>query len=159
MAPFGAFPPPAGRLSLIERAAQESEVSGRRQRTQVAPSRRARRWVFDSQRSPSRPPVHYQQQGQASRPAISAWRITDTSETVSSCTMIVTVANAFTRAVHNRMPVLLDRPDLAAWLTGASGPELLRPAAENRLRLWPVSRRVNRTGGADDPALLAEIAA
>jgi putative SOS response-associated peptidase YedK len=30
--------------------------------------------------------------------------------------MIVTDANAFTRAVHNRMPVLLDRPDLEAWL-------------------------------------------
>jgi hypothetical protein len=43
-------------------------------------------------------------------------------------------------------------------LTGAAGPELLRPAAEDRLRMWPVSR-VNRTGGGDDPALIAEIAA
>jgi putative SOS response-associated peptidase YedK len=71
--------------------------------------------------------------------------------------MIVTDANAFTRAVHNRMPVLLDRPDVAAWLSGAAGPEFLRPA-EGRLRMWPVSRRVNRTGGGDDPALIAEIA-
>jgi putative SOS response-associated peptidase YedK len=55
------------------------------------------------------------------------------------------------------LPVLLDRPDLEAWLTGAAGPELLRPAAEDRLRMWPVSRRVNRTGGGDDPALIAEI--
>ena len=87
------------------------------------------------------------------------WHSTDTGETVLSCTMIVTDANAFTRAVHNRMPVLLDRPDLEAWLTGAAGPEVLRPAAEDRLRMWPVSRRVNRTGGGDDPALIAEIAA
>jgi hypothetical protein len=35
----------------------------------------------------------------------------------------------------------------------------LRPTAEDRLRMWPVSRRVNRTGGGDDPALIAEIAA
>ena len=34
------------------------------------------------------------------------WHSTDTGETVLSCTMIVTDANAFTRAVHNRMPVL-----------------------------------------------------
>jgi putative SOS response-associated peptidase YedK len=67
---------------------------------------------------------------------------TDTGETVLSCTMIVTDANAFTRAVHNRMPVLLDRSDLKAWLSGAAGPELLRPTAEDRLRMWPVSRRV-----------------
>jgi putative SOS response-associated peptidase YedK len=57
--------------------------------------------------------------------------------------MIVTDANAFMRAVHNRMPVLLDRPGLEAWLSGAAGPEVLRPAAEDRLRMWPVSRRVN----------------
>jgi hypothetical protein len=35
---------------------------------------------------------------------------------------------------------------------------VLRPAVEDRLRMWPVSRRVNRTGGADDPALIEEIA-
>jgi hypothetical protein len=51
------------------------------------------------------------------------------------------------------------RPDLAAWLSGAAGPEVLRPAAEDHLRMWPVTRRVNWTGGGDDPALIAEIAA
>jgi putative SOS response-associated peptidase YedK len=51
------------------------------------------------------------------------------------------------------------RPDLEAWLSGAAGTELLRPAAEDRLRMWPVSRRVNRTGGGDDRVLIAEIAA
>jgi putative SOS response-associated peptidase YedK len=83
----------------------------------------------------------------------------DTGETVLSCTMIVTDANTFTRPVHNRMPVLGDCPDFEAWLSGAAGRELLRPAAEDRPRMWPVSRRVNRTGGADDPALITEIAA
>jgi putative SOS response-associated peptidase YedK len=57
----------------------------------------------------------------------------DTGKTVLSCTMIVTDANAFTRAVHNRMPVLMDRPDLS----GTAGTELLRPAAKDRLRMWP----------------------
>ena len=44
-------------------------------------------------------------------------------------------------------------------LKGDAGAELLRPAAENRLRMWPVSRRVNKTGSGDDhPSLLDEVA-
>jgi len=42
-------------------------------------------------------------------------------------------------------------------LAGVAGAELLKPATEDRLRMWPVSRRVNRTGS-DDPALIAEVA-
>ena len=59
-----------------------------------------------------------------------------------------------------RLPVLLDRADFRAWLSGADGPELLGPAPDDRLRMWPVSRRVNKTGsGDDDPALIDEVAA
>jgi putative SOS response-associated peptidase YedK len=62
--------------------------------------------------------------------------------------MIVTDANAFTRAVHNRMPVFLDRPDLEPWLSGAAGPELLRPTAEDRLRdPLPAAGTVRRSPG------------
>src|SRR5260370_40435588 len=40
-----------------------------------------------------------------------------------------------------------------------TGTELLKPAAEDRLRMWPVSRRVNKTGtGDDDPGLIGEVA-
>jgi hypothetical protein len=45
---------------------------------------------------------------------------------------------------------LFDAADLEAWLSGTAGPELLRPGAENRLRMRPVSRQVNRTGGGAD---------
>jgi hypothetical protein len=41
--------------------------------------------------------------------------------------------DAFTQAIHNRMPVLLDRPDLEAWLNGAARTELLRPAVEDHI--------------------------
>jgi putative SOS response-associated peptidase YedK len=40
------------------------------------------------------------------------------------------------------MPVLLGKADFEPWLNGAAGAELLRPAAEDRLRMWPVSKRV-----------------
>jgi putative SOS response-associated peptidase YedK len=57
------------------------------------------------------------------------------------------------------MPVVLDRADIAPWLAGEVGTDVLRPAAEDHLRLWPVSRRVNKTGtGDDDPTLLDEVA-
>ena len=77
----------------------------------------------------------------------------------ASSTIIVTDANKLTRPIHDRMPVVLDKADISRWLSGEAGIELLKPAAEDRLRVWPVSRRVNKTGtGDDDPTLLDEVA-
>jgi putative SOS response-associated peptidase YedK len=86
------------------------------------------------------------------------WRDPATGEPTTSCTIIVTAANALTRPIHDRMPIILDKADFAAWLGGTGGAELLRSAADEKLRLWPVSRRVNKTGnGDDDPKLIDEI--
>jgi len=53
------------------------------------------------------------------------------------------------------MPVLLERQDRDAWLTGKAGVELLRPAPNDLLRMWPVSKRVDVSGrGDDDPSLI-----
>jgi putative SOS response-associated peptidase YedK len=88
------------------------------------------------------------------------WRNLETREPVMSCTIIVTNANALTRAIHDRMPVILEPADFKAWLCGNDGTTLLRPAADDKLRIWPVSRRVNKTGsGDDDPTLVDEVAA
>jgi putative SOS response-associated peptidase YedK len=88
------------------------------------------------------------------------WKNLETGEVVTSCTIIVTNANKLTRTVHNRMPVVLDNADIRPWLQGTAGAEVLRPASEDRLRMWPVSRRVNKTGtGDDDPTLVDEVAA
>jgi len=88
------------------------------------------------------------------------WKNRETGEFVTSCTIVVTDANVLTRPVHDRMPVVLDNADIGPWLNGAAGIELLRPAAEDRLRMWPVSRRVNKTGsGDDDPTLIDEVLA
>jgi putative SOS response-associated peptidase YedK len=87
------------------------------------------------------------------------WTDPRTRELLISCTILVTAANAFTRAVHDRMPALLQPADFTAWLGGSGGTALLRPAADDRLRMWPVSRRVNRAGvGDDDRTLLDEVA-
>jgi putative SOS response-associated peptidase YedK len=85
------------------------------------------------------------------------WTDIETGTRVRSCTIIVTTANALTRAIHDRMPVLIEPRDFGPWLSGEAGTELLRSAPDDALRLWPVSKRVNRTGNVDDPTLIEQI--
>lgn len=82
----------------------------------------------------------------------------ETGEPLRSCTMVITAANEFTADIHDRMPVILDPGSFGAWLTGEAGAELLRPAPNDLLQKWPVSRRVNssRERG-DDPALIERL--
>jgi putative SOS response-associated peptidase YedK len=86
------------------------------------------------------------------------WTDPATGETISSATLIITAANDFTHCIHDRMPVFLDQEDHDAWLTGKAGVEVLRSAPNALLRLWPVSKRVNKTGvGDDDPSLIEPV--
>jgi putative SOS response-associated peptidase YedK len=85
------------------------------------------------------------------------WKDIETGELLLSCTIIVTDANRFAGRVHNRMPVFLDEDNLDSWLDGCAGTELLRPAPENLLQVWPVSKRVNRPVSGDDPTLIDPI--
>ena len=72
--------------------------------------------------------------------------------------MIVTNANDLARKIHGRMPILLQPKDFDGWLAGAAGTELLKPAANDYLQAWPVSRRVNSSRSAsDDPTLIEKI--
>ncbi|MGA3343118.1 MAG: SOS response-associated peptidase [Methylocella sp.] len=88
------------------------------------------------------------------------WRDPETKEPVLSATLIVTAANDVTRPIHDRMPVMLGQQDHEAWLTGKAGVELLRPAPNDLLRTWPVSKRVNKTGvGDDDPSVIEPVEA
>ena len=88
------------------------------------------------------------------------WTDPATGEERLSCTIIVSGANDWMAPYHDRMPVLLAERDIAAWLTGDAGAEVLRPAEEASLRQWTVSRRVNRPGADDDdPALIEPVEA
>jgi putative SOS response-associated peptidase YedK len=83
------------------------------------------------------------------------WRDKAAGETVASCTLVITGANAFTAQIHDRMPVLLEPDQIDPWLAAAAGTEVLKPAGEGLLRMWPVSRRVNKSGQlGDDPTLV-----
>ena len=88
------------------------------------------------------------------------WKDVETHALLQSCTMIVTNANALAAKVHDRMPVLLRPHDFDGWLAGGGGTELLKPAPDDYLRAWPVSRRVNSSRApGDDPTLIDQIAA
>jgi putative SOS response-associated peptidase YedK len=67
------------------------------------------------------------------------WR-SEAGEVVRSFAIVTTAANAEMRAVHDRMPLILERPDWPLWLgeTGADAAALLRPSADGTLALRPV---------------------
>ena len=71
--------------------------------------------------------------------------------------MLITDANEFVGELHDRMPVILEPEQFEAWLTGATGLDILKPAANNVLQCWPVSRRVNSSRAPDDDASLIEL--
>jgi putative SOS response-associated peptidase YedK len=73
--------------------------------------------------------------------------------------MIITDANELAGELHDRMPVILEPEQFEARLTGAAGLELLKPAANDVLQCWPVSRRVNSSRASDDDASLVEAVA
>jgi putative SOS response-associated peptidase YedK len=49
------------------------------------------------------------------------WRTPEAGERIASCTVVVTAANALTRAIHDRMPVVLAERDVEPWLSGTPG--------------------------------------
>jgi putative SOS response-associated peptidase YedK len=76
-----------------------------------------------------------------------------------SFTIITTDANAEMAAIHARMPVIVEPADWPLWLGEAEGEAaaVLHPAPAGTLRLWRVSRRVNRPAN-DDAGLLEAMA-
>ena len=88
------------------------------------------------------------------------WKDVETGQPLRSCAMIITEANDFVSDYHDRMPVLLPPGQHEPWLTGRAGTEALRPAPDEYLEVWPVSRRVNGSRApSDDPTLIERVAA
>lgn len=77
-------------------------------------------------------------------------------EPLETCAIVTTEANAVVRPIHHRMPVIVAPGAFAIWLEGgtAAAGDLLRPAPDDALEAYPVSRRVNDVRN-DDPACLA----
>ena len=74
---------------------------------------------------------------------------------VQTCSILTTSPNSVTRAVHDRMPVILDAPDFDRWLDPgmknvAEVLELLKPYDSDPMRCYPVSHRVNNVINDDE---------
>ena len=90
-----------------------------------------------------------------------AWKSPE-GERVQTFATITTDANNLLAGIQDRMPVIIEREDWPLWLGEAEGDvqALLRPAAEDTLRFWPVGKAVGnvRNDGPEllEPATLAE---
>lgn len=76
------------------------------------------------------------------------WASPDSGDVIHSFAIVTTAANAFMRTLHDRMPVILAKADIAAWLD----PErqdtlelqaLLAPCPSEWLTAFPVATKVN----------------
>jgi putative SOS response-associated peptidase YedK len=84
------------------------------------------------------------------------WKTRETGERIISCTMVITQPNDFVAEVQDRMPVLLMPEQFDRWLKGEMGVEELKPAPNDYLQRWPVSRRVNSSKADKEDSTLIE---
>ena len=80
---------------------------------------------------------------------------------IKSCSILTTTPNAVTSAIHDRMPVILNRGDYETWLdpgmTNVEAlPDLLKPYDARMMRSYPVGSRVNQVQN-DDPECSAPV--
>jgi putative SOS response-associated peptidase YedK len=88
----------------------------------------------------------------------SNWKNKETDENLQSCTMVIIEPNKYVVEVHDRMPVILEAKDFEQWERGDAkdAAALMKPAGENVLQKWPVSKRVNSSRVPDDDPSLIE---
>ena len=67
--------------------------------------------------------------------------------------------NEFAAKIHDRMPAFLTQEQFEPWLSGTQVSNM-RPAPNDLLQRWPVSKRVNSSkADADDPTLIDAVQA
>jgi len=82
------------------------------------------------------------------------WKDKATGEALKFCTMVITEPNKFAAEVHGRMPFILEPQDFQQWEKGnvKDAAALMKPAADDLLMMWPVSKRVNSSKADSDDA-------
>ena len=95
------------------------------------------------------------------RPIFAMAAIAHGTDNEAAFAIVTTQANATIQALHNRMPVILDRDAAHAWLDPHNDSktlkELLKPYSDESLHMDTVSPRVNKTD-VDDEKLIEPIA-
>jgi putative SOS response-associated peptidase YedK len=81
------------------------------------------------------------------------WKNAD-GQWIKTCSILTTIPNSVTSAVHDRMPVILHPDSYDLWLDPGMTDvgvisELLKPYDARLMRCYPVSSRVNHVGNDD----------
>ncbi len=85
------------------------------------------------------------------------WKDPAGGEWIRTFAVIMTEANALLADIHDRMPLILAPEDYVRWLGDQPDPaDLMRPFPADRLRMWPISTRVNKPEN-DDPSILEAV--
>jgi putative SOS response-associated peptidase YedK len=87
------------------------------------------------------------------------WKNPATEEWLRTCTIITGEPNELVGQVHTRMPVILAEEYHAKWLGELEDgdlKELLKPFPAERMKMWPISSRVNSPKN-DDEAIVAPV--
>ncbi|MGQ0677913.1 MAG: SOS response-associated peptidase [Rhodospirillales bacterium] len=79
-------------------------------------------------------------------------------QTIESFAIVTTDANAALKAIHHRMPAILEPRDYAEWLVPKNprAGDLLKPAPDDALAASPISTRVNSVAN-DAPAVIERL--
>ena len=81
-------------------------------------------------------------------------------EVIESVAIITTSANELMQPIHDRMPVILGKEDVAAWIALTTKLEkalpMLKPCSSTRMMTYPVSSLVNSTRH-DGPECVAKV--
>jgi putative SOS response-associated peptidase YedK len=85
------------------------------------------------------------------------WKDPISGEWVRTFAIITTDANELVAEIHDRMPLILAPADYVRWLGEEENPrDLMRPFPADRMRMWPISTRVNKPEN-DDPSIIEPI--
>jgi putative SOS response-associated peptidase YedK len=85
------------------------------------------------------------------------WKEPASGDWIRTFAVITTDANEMVADIHDRMPVILAPGDYPRWLSYEPDPrDLMRPFPASRMRMWPISTRVNKPEN-DDPSIVEPV--
>lgn len=70
--------------------------------------------------------------------------VADNGEGILTCSVITTTANEIIEPVHDRMPVIIPKDGIDAWLSDEANPSsMLRPYPSDDMKLYQITTKVN----------------
>lgn len=81
------------------------------------------------------------------------WKPPENGNWIRTCTIITGEPNELVREIHTRMPVILPVEYYGAWLSGEAGKEILKLFPAEKMKVWPISPRVNNPKNNDEAIL------